>query len=70
MIPNEERIGIASCGVVSALGVGWEATARALVEGRSGIAPVALFDTQGLRCHTDGARQFRDIRGPRAWHAP
>jgi 3-oxoacyl-[acyl-carrier-protein] synthase II len=59
VIPSAGHLGIASCGVVSAVGVGWEAMARALVEGRSGVAPAALFDTRALRCHT--AAEIRDF---------
>ena len=36
-------------GLVSALGVGREATWRAMVDGRCGIRPVTLFDTSGYR---------------------
>jgi 3-oxoacyl-[acyl-carrier-protein] synthase II len=40
---------VTGIGLVSALGVGREATWRAMVSGRCGIGPVTLFDTTGYR---------------------
>jgi len=44
------RAVITGYGVVSACGRGKHLLANALIEGRSGIAPVTLFDTNGCRC--------------------
>jgi 3-oxoacyl-[acyl-carrier-protein] synthase II len=43
------RVAVTGIGLVSALGVGREATWRAMVDGRCGIRPVTLFDTTGYR---------------------
>lgn len=42
------RVFVTGVGVVSSLGLGREAYSEALGQGRSGAAPVALFDTAGL----------------------
>ncbi|MDB4957427.1 MAG: beta-ketoacyl-[acyl-carrier-protein] synthase family protein [Myxococcales bacterium] len=41
---------IRGVGVVSALGRDWPTTARALAQGRSGIAPITRFDATGMPC--------------------
>jgi 3-oxoacyl-(acyl-carrier-protein) synthase len=46
---GERRAWVRSVGVVSALG-GWPATAAALAQGRSGIAPITRFDATGMPC--------------------
>ena len=40
------RVVITGVGLVSPLGVGTDQTWRAIVEGRSGIAPITLFDPE------------------------
>src|SRR5262245_20294000 len=47
---TERSVWIRGVGVVSALGRDWPATARALAEGRCGIAPIDRFDATGMPC--------------------
>lgn len=48
------RVVITSAGVISPLGDSPEALHAALCEGRDGISPVELFDTEGLGCPLGG----------------
>ena len=41
---EEQRVVVTGLGIVSACGTGTEKTWSALVEGRSGIGPITLFD--------------------------
>ncbi|HVA63501.1 MAG TPA: beta-ketoacyl-[acyl-carrier-protein] synthase family protein [Terriglobales bacterium] len=52
---------ITGAGVVSPLGRGLEATRAALREGRSGIAPIRAFDTQGFPVNCAGEVADREL---------
>jgi len=54
------RVYVTGMGVVSSLGLGRQAFWAALVEGRSGVRPVSLFDTSELG--RDLACEIRDFR--------
>ncbi len=41
---ERRRVVVTGMGLVSSVGIGVEESWRALVEGRSGIAPITLFD--------------------------
>ena len=42
------RVVITGIGLATALGQGVEATWRALIEGRSGVGPIRLFDPSSM----------------------
>ena len=44
------RVVITGLGLVSAVGVGTEESWQAVLDGRSGIAPITRFDTNGFAC--------------------
>lgn len=47
-----QRVVVTGVGCVSSLGTGLEAFVEGLLAGRSGIAPVTAFSTEGCRSHT------------------
>jgi 3-oxoacyl-[acyl-carrier-protein] synthase II len=49
-----QRIAITGAGIVSPLGLGWEANERSLAADRSAFRPVDFFDTSGLIAKTGG----------------
>ena len=49
-----ERVVITGIGLVTPVGIGTEASWRALVAGQSGVAPITLFDTTAFRVHIAG----------------
>lgn len=55
------RVVVTGSGVVSSLGVGREAFLTGLREGRSGIGPIEMIQTEGLA--TNFAAEARDFRG-------
>lgn len=46
----EKRVVVTGVGLVSALGIDTETTWRAILAGKSGIAPITRFDTTGFPC--------------------
>lgn len=44
------RVVVTGAGTINALGGGWRTFLAGLIEGRSGIGSVTLFDTSGYRC--------------------
>lgn len=52
--PSRQRIAITGAGIVSPLGIGWEANERSLAADRTAFRPVDLFDTSGLIAKTAG----------------
>jgi len=56
MTPGESRrrVVVTGYGMVTPLGVGADETFSRAAEGRSGIAPIASFDTRGLPCRIAG----------------
>jgi 3-oxoacyl-[acyl-carrier-protein] synthase II len=52
--PPSQRIAITGAGIVSPLGLGWEANERSLAADRSAFRPVDFFDTTGLIAKTAG----------------
>lgn len=58
------RIAITGIGLVTALGATREATWTALVEGRCGMRPVTLFETEGYRSRIGGQVDMAEIDAP------
>jgi 3-oxoacyl-[acyl-carrier-protein] synthase II len=48
------RVVVTGVGLVSPVGIGTEETWEALLEGKSGIAPIQLFDPEGFACRFAG----------------
>src|SRR3982074_3818736 len=65
--PGRPRRGISGVGVVSSFGTSCEVFRDALLDGRTGIAPVRAFDTRGCRTTVAAA-----VTGfcPTAWISP
>jgi 3-oxoacyl-[acyl-carrier-protein] synthase II len=51
---NIRRIVVTGLGVVSSVGIGKDEFWRAIINGKSGISRVSLFDTKEFRCHYAG----------------
>jgi 3-oxoacyl-[acyl-carrier-protein] synthase II len=51
---QERRVAVTGVGLVSPVGIGTEETWTALLEGRSGIAPIRLFDASVHACRFAG----------------
>jgi 3-oxoacyl-[acyl-carrier-protein] synthase II len=55
-----DRVVITGLGVVSSIGIGWQAFWESLLAGKSGISPVTSFDTTNQFTHNGGeVKQFR-----------
>ena len=50
----DRRVVITGLGVVSSIGIGWEEFWNGLIQGKSGISPVASFDTSNHFTHNGG----------------
>src|SRR5512139_314360 len=61
------RVAITGAGSINALGVGVDAFARALREGRCGIGPLSVFPATGHRSGT--VAEVRDLKAPN-WTPP
>jgi len=67
-------VAIVAAGIVSPLGRGLDATARALRDGTDCVTPVTAFDLSGARCHNAGQvpdawlDDLRDNRRSRKFH--
>ena len=48
------RVVVTGVGLVSPVGEGTEETWQALCEGRNGIGPITLFDSEGFACRMAG----------------
>lgn len=55
---QNRRVVVTGLGVVSAVGIGREAFWEGIINGKSGISEVTLFDTKEFRCHLGG-----EVRG-------
>ncbi|MFI1866460.1 beta-ketoacyl-[acyl-carrier-protein] synthase family protein [Streptomyces jumonjinensis] len=58
--PRLRRVAVTGLGAVSSVGIGVEAFTEAIREGRSGVSPIASFDSTGFR-HTQ-AGEVHDFR--------
>jgi 3-oxoacyl-[acyl-carrier-protein] synthase II len=55
-----KRVVITGLGVISSIGIGWEEFWDSLLKGRSGISPIASFDTSNQFTHNGGeVKNFR-----------
>ena len=55
-----KRVVVTGLGVISSIGIGWEEFWDSLLKGRSGISPVASFDTSNQFTHNGGeVKNFR-----------
>lgn len=52
--PDHERVAITGLGLVTPLGWDLDSVWQSLLEGRSGIGPITLFDPDGLPCRIAG----------------
>lgn len=55
------RVVVTGLGVVSSVGIGWQAYWRSLLEGRSGISEVTAFDTSQFPTHRGGQIKEFDL---------
>jgi 3-oxoacyl-[acyl-carrier-protein] synthase II len=64
------RVAITACGCVSPLGIGWQATRKALQHGYDCISPVTSFDTSRCQCKTAGQVEDEKLEpaGSKRWH--
>jgi 3-oxoacyl-[acyl-carrier-protein] synthase II len=64
----KERIAVTGVGVVSALGIGADATFRRLMAGERSFSPIRRFDTKDARCRSAASAPELDASGiaPRA----
>ncbi|MGC2399906.1 MAG: beta-ketoacyl-ACP synthase II [Acidobacteriaceae bacterium] len=51
---QQRRVVVTGVGLVSPVGVGTDATWKALLQGESGIGPITLFDATGFSCRIGG----------------
>ena len=51
---HQRRVVVTGIGLVSGLGIGTEQTWEGLLAGRSGIAPITLFDPKDFACRFAG----------------
>ncbi len=51
---TKTRVVVTGLGVVSSLGIGWQAFWEGLIQGRSGISPITAFDTSRHFTHLGG----------------
>jgi 3-oxoacyl-[acyl-carrier-protein] synthase II len=51
---QQRRVVVTGVGLVSPVGIGTEVTWKALLEGKSGIGPITLFDASGFNCRIAG----------------
>jgi 3-oxoacyl-[acyl-carrier-protein] synthase II len=51
---DKRRVVITGLGVVSSVGIGIDKFWKSIIEGKSGISKVTLFDTKDFRCHYAG----------------
>src|ERR1700727_727854 len=51
---QQRRVVVTGVGLVSPVGIGTEATWKALLQGQSGIGPITLFDSTGFSCRIAG----------------
>ncbi len=59
-MPNE-RIAVTGVGIVSALGLGADATFRRLMTGERGFSPIRRFDTKDARCQSAANVEELDV---------
>ena len=60
MIIQQRRVVVTGVGLVSPVGIGTEATWKALLQGESGIGDITLFDPTGFSCRIAG--EVKDFR--------
>ncbi len=60
MIIQQRRVVVTGVGLVSPVGIGTEATWKALLQGESGIGMITLFDPTGFSCRIAG--EVKDFR--------
>ena len=63
------RIAVTGMGLVTALGWGAEASWAAIRAGRSGVRPIARFDTTGLRTRIAARPRAPGAESPPSRHA-
>lgn len=72
--PDPASVAIVAAGVISPLGRGLDATARALRDGADCVTPVTVFDVSSARCHNAGQipdawmEDLRETRRSRRFH--
>ena len=65
MSPNtSKRVAVTGLGIITAIGASVSEFTQGLLDGKSGIGPVSLFDTTGFPCQVAAQVNSPDLKAP------